>query len=296
LDLGDGWPFRFSSFSNDLSQESGSPPHLRFLHIAMQCMAPQPLRDQAFKAILGSVSPSSNCVDDDRSTSAGSSERGTSPSQDNLGSPCSGESRVTIDFLGQVPGYLPPPPGLVLPASMAPPGLEHPMMPAPPGLEDVWQALESLNSSPLIVLPPGLTHEYSPKTFRKELTAILRELASSRNVAAAVRGVRVQKVPKKRQAAEFTDILTRAAEEHRGIARRLDFAFAAGLGAGSSSCFERSQCLSGLQNFFSEVYDDLCEEIPRLPIMVRSELVPTLRSVLPSELLDTVLPVDLRIA
>merc|ERR1712063_54603 len=133
---------------------------------------------------------------------------------------------------------LAPPPGL------CPPGLLHPSIGPPPGLEDVWEVLETLQSVQPFGVPPGLeVHEYTPKSFRKEITAILRELASNRNVATAVRRVRLQNVPKSRQSAEFTDVLTRAAEEHRGIARRLDFAFAAGLAAGTGSAFDRNECI-----------------------------------------------------
>lgn len=272
----------------------------------MQRLANKPFHDQAFQAVFGSTAKP---TDDDCSTSAGSSDRGLSPSDTSV-SPC---------YIGQELGFhaspkvstptarkprpkktkeqevwVAPPPGLVAPPGLTPPpGLIHPSIPPPPGLEDVWEALESLYSQALAP-PPGLVQEYTPKTFRKELTAILRELASNRNVAAAVRRVRTQNVPQSRQAAEFTDLLTRASEEHRGIARRLTYAFAAGLAAGSGSAFNHSECISGLRTFFSEVYEDLKEEVPRLPIMVRAELVPVLRSVLPDELLNEALPKELQ--
>lgn len=270
----------------------------------MQQVGSLPLHEQAFEAVFRSLKP----IDDDGSTSAGSSDRGSSPVASN-GSPC---------CTGRVPGQrackpknsrpwhskrnkqeqtiqtstpvLAKPPGLV-----APPGLSLPVIAPPPGLEDVWESLQSLsmaNPGP----PPGLEkEEYSPKTFRKEVTAILRDLASTRNVAAAVRRVRAQNVPMSRQAAEFTDLLTRAAEENRGIARRLSFAFAAGLTAGDASAFNKSECLKGLRKFFSEVYDDLGDEVPRLPVIARCELVPTMQSVMASEILNEVLPMDLKI-
>lgn len=175
---------------------------------------------------------------------------------------------------------MPPPPGLA-----PPPGL----LPPPPGLEDVWGALEAVLCTSNA--PPGLMHvEYTAKTFRKEVTSIFKELASNRNVAAAVRRVRVQNVPVARQSAEFNDILTRAAEEHRGICRRLFFAFATGLSAGA---WDQDECLVGLKLFFDEVFIDLCDELPRLPTMVRTELVPTLRSVIPENRLREVVPAKL---
>lgn len=252
----------------------------------MQRSADVPRSHEAFKAIF--IRSSSRVDDDACSTSAGSSDCGSSSSPST--SPCSvsvspkshpkrkGE-QSTVLHLSMLPPGLAPPPGLV-----------HPTIPPPPGFEDVRESIPKLNS-PTSGPPPGLAMpEYTPKSFRKELTAILKELASSRNVAAAVRRVRIQKVPRSRQSAEFTDVLTRASEEHRGIARRLMFAFAAGLTAGESSAFETAECIAGLRTFFTEVYDDLCEEVPRLPVMVRGELVPVLCSVLKDELLMEVVP------
>lgn len=269
----------------------------------MQHLATEPARDQGFQAVFGSKSLF-RPTEDDCSTSAGSSDRGFSPplSPCNTGlepkampkmrSSASRKSHAKKPQRQQV--QMAPSPGFAAPPGLAPPpGLTHPSIPPPPGLEDVLEVLKSLNK-PVVCAPPGLQQVYTPKTFRKEVTAILRELASNRNVAAAVRRVRAQNVPLSRQSAEFTDLLTRASEEHRGIARRLDFAFAAGLAAGSGSAFDRSECISGLRNFFSDVYDDLCEEVPRLPNIVRTELVPVLRSVLPDVLLNEALPTDLQ--
>lgn len=228
------------------------------------------------------------CADDD-STSAGSSERGSSPTE-SVSSPGresvrkirSRQPTPKSSIPAVPPGHfhlpcLPPPPGLA-----PPPGL----LPPPPGLEDIWGALEAVLQAPSSP-PIAQQVEYTAKTFRKELTTIFKELASNRNVAAAVRRVRLQNVPLKRQAAEFTDILTRAAEEHRGICRRLFFAFATGLLAGA---WDQEQCLAGLKLFFDDVFQDLCEELPRLPTMVRTELVPTLRSILSEDKLRHVVP------
>lgn len=274
----------------------------------MQRLANKPLREQAFQAVF--VGSPLKAADDDCSTSAGSSDRDSSPLSQSA-SPCffgreysSPSSRKVSPKANVVPRksrsqktkepaplVVAPPPGLTAPPGFAPPpGLLHPDIPPPPGLEDVWEALAGLTSQPTGP-PPGLTlQEYTPKGFRREITAILKELASNRNVAAAVRRVRAQNVPESRQASEFTDLLTRASEEHRGIARRLMFAFAAGLAAGSSSAFNPCECMSGLRNFFAEVYEDLCEEVPRLPVMVKAELVPVLRSVLSDEILNEALP------
>jgi len=137
---------------------------------------------------------------------------------------------------------------------------------------------------------------YEPKAFRKVLSEVMRDLTRASGgcgVPAAVGRIRDQNVPISRQATEFADILTRAAEESRGPARRTGLAFAAGLAAADSSAFEKSECLAGTAIFFREVYEDLIEEVPRLPAIVKAELLPTLKAVLPAGDLRAVAPADL---
>jgi len=135
---------------------------------------------------------------------------------------------------------------------------------------------------------------FDPKAFRRVVSAAMKELAAGASVPAVVRRIREQDVPVTRQAGEFADILTRASEERRGPVRRTAFAFAAGLAAADgTSAFDRSACLEGLGLFFSEVYPDLCEEVPRLAFVVKAELVPTLRSVLPEASLRRVVSDDM---
>jgi len=136
---------------------------------------------------------------------------------------------------------------------------------------------------------------FDPKAFRKVLTATMRELAQGCSVPTAVQRIRLQCVPKERQCAEFADILTRACEESRGPVRRSAFAFVAGLcaAAGDSSAFERAQCTAGLAAFFRDVFEDLQEEVPRLPSIIEGELLPTLRSVLPLAELREITPARL---
>lgn len=188
-----------------------------------------------------------------------------------------------------------PPPGLhqikdtaVLFRFVPPPGLPSPQnISLPPGLELCATNIES---------PPESVGPYNPKVFHRELVAIFRELSQSTNVAAAVRRVRSQNVPQAHQAAETTDILTRAAEECRGTHRRLFFAFAAGLAKGDSSAFEKIEVVSGVQAFFNDVFEDLCEEVPRLPNIVEAELIPTLCAVFLAETINLSLPVRFRVA
>lgn len=153
-------------------------------------------------------------------------------------------------------------------------------------------------AKPVANLPaePEVRKVYNAREFHKEIVVILRELASDWNVGNAVRRVRAENVPQESQAAEFADILTRSAEERRGVTRRLCFAFAAGLGAAESSAFEKSECFAGVHSFFQDVYPDLCEEVPRLRSIIAHELVPTLRSVFPARELSSLLPEELRTA
>jgi len=176
-----------------------------------------------------------------------------------------------------VPLKFTPPPGLPTPSGIS----------LPPGLE---------LSDAEVTTPSKVVGPYDPKVFHRELVAIFRELSQTTNVAAAVRRVRSQTVPQSHQASETTDILTRAAEECRGTHRRLFFAFAAGLAKGDPSAFESVEVLSGVEAFFRDVFDDLCEEVPRLPNIVDAELIPTLRAVFPAEILNPYLPARFRVA
>jgi len=220
-----------------------------------------------------------------------------------------------------------PPPGLSLQATRLPPGLE--VFSAPPGIffpqsqkeatskrtaqrnknkanearKRVSMAAASTQpvstESPKLPSPPPpavvVPREFEQAVYRKELSDVLRELAfvsSGSNVASSVRRIRAQNVPRERQAPEFRDILTRAAEENRGVVRRLSFAFAAGLAAGT--CWAREECLSGIQLFFEDVFEDLASEVPRLRNKLANELAPTLRTVFSEEEISRLLPADCR--
>lgn len=185
---------------------------------------------------------------------------------------------------------LAPPPGL--PPPTAPPGLD-----IPPGLGPVLSKRLVSTEPP----PPPIKEREGPfnlRDFRKELVATLCELSVLRNVSRAVRRVRAQNVPEEYQAVEFADLLTRAAEEPRGGTRRLWWAFAAGLGAGvhapDGCAFSKAECQAGLQIFFQDTFPALCEEIHRLPVAAKAELVPTLQYVFPTEVMEAVLPAELR--
>lgn len=140
----------------------------------------------------------------------------------------------------------------------------------------------------------GKQESFDLKVFRRNLAVILSDLTSDRNVGAAVRRVRLQQVPLECQAQQFADIITRVVEEKRGPPRRCAMAFAAGLAAAEHSAFDRDQCLAGMVSFFQDVYPDLCDEVPRLPAIIRSELTPTFCSVFPRAEINTCLPPGVR--
>lgn len=131
--------------------------------------------------------------------------------------------------------------------------------------------------------------------FRKALGPILDELASTKNIPAAVQRIRLQAVPLALQALLFVDILTRIVEERRGAARRCQLAFVAGLAAAASSAFDRNECLAGTTLFFQDVYTELCTEVQRLPAIIKSEFMPTMLTVFPADELNKIVPVTLRL-
>lgn len=134
---------------------------------------------------------------------------------------------------------------------------------------------------------------YTRAGIRRELVSIMKDLTQDRlrNAAVAVGRVRKLCIPEEFQAAEFTDILTRTMEERNGPLRRTYVAFVAGLVAGApSSAFCKKQCLSGLVDFFSEAFEELSAEVPRLDKLVECELVPTLRGVFSNADLKDALP------
>jgi len=130
-------------------------------------------------------------------------------------------------------------------------------------------------------------------SFRRALSATLTKVAAEKNAPAAVQYIRLQEVPVEYQADQFVDILSRIVEERRGAVRRCQFAFAAGLMQGDLSPFEQSACFDGIALFFKDVYVEMCGEIPRLPAILKSEFVPTLRNVFPSEELNAILPEEM---
>jgi len=128
--------------------------------------------------------------------------------------------------------------------------------------------------------------------FRRALNGIFNDLASDKNIPAAVQRVRSQNVPAESQADQYVDILTRVVEERRGAVRRCELAFVAGLSA--NSAFERKECLAGLDFFFRNVYGGLCNEVHRLPAIMKSEFLPTMLTVFEAADINTVVPASMR--
>jgi hypothetical protein len=148
------------------------------------------------------------------------------------------------------------------------------------GYEDTSGSLDQLNVSLFDVV-----------AFRRILASVLSDLVANQDVAAAVNRIRLQQVPVACQPDQLVDLLTRILEEKRGPHRRRAIAFATGLVASEQSPFEQGAFLKGLSMFFSDVYNDLCHEIPRLASMISTELVPVLMTVYSKSQISAVLPV-----
>jgi len=133
---------------------------------------------------------------------------------------------------------------------------------------------------------------FSAVDFRRELNNIFKDLASDKNIPAAVQRVRAQNVPVVEQVDQYVDIMSRVVEERRGAVRRCELAFIAGLAA--NSAFEHSSCLAGIDLFFRDVYGGLCNEVHRLPAIMKSEFMPTMCNVLPVDELNKVVPTSMR--
>jgi len=138
---------------------------------------------------------------------------------------------------------------------------------------------------------PPRTAPFDLRQFRRELTEVIKELSATRDTARARRRFDGVKVPSNLQATEFSNLLTRVAEERCSASRRAMFAFVAGL---AGNVFDKDKCADGVKSFFEDDYDDLREEVPRLPEILKSELVPTMRAALPAGTLDKVLPAALK--
>lgn len=247
-------------------------------------------------------------VEDERSTSAGSSDNEEAPLSPPPGLTCNNETCGSVQ--SQV--LFRPPPGLE--AFAAPPGLEVLSHACSQNFADKrvltsgkrqpkqmpWnkRSPKQVPQTPVASCKDTLPapKEFDQATYRKELADVLRGLSAGGNVVAtSVQRIRIQNVPKERQAAEFADILARAAEDNRGVVRRLSFAFAVGLAVGvPKSAFDREECARGIEYFFLEVFDDLAAEVPRLRSKIANELVPTLRTVFTEEQLETLVPPDCR--
>jgi hypothetical protein len=154
-------------------------------------------------------------------------------------------------------------------------------------------------SSPVAASPKTCSSaESSPRTgpfdlraFRRELTDVMKELGATRDTVRARGRFAGLKVPANLQASEFSNLLTRVAEERCSATRRAMFAFVAGL---AGSVFDKDKCAEGIKSFFDDIFDDLCEEVPRLPEILKTELVPTIRAALPTGSLSKILPAALK--
>lgn len=130
--------------------------------------------------------------------------------------------------------------------------------------------------------------------FRRTIASVFTDLASDKSIPAAVQRVRLEQVPASKQAEQFMDMITRTVEERRGAVRRCELAFIAGLAAAEVSAFDRKECLAGIEIFFKDVYPELCNEVHRLPAIMKSEFMPTVANVFPLGELNKVVPAGMR--
>jgi len=114
----------------------------------------------------------------------------------------------------------------------------------------------------------------------------LRQLSLDGDVDKAVAKIVAQHVPLDKQEKEFADLLTRACEMSRDIPRQAAFALAASIASSDPGVFDHAAAWSGTKLFFETVYSELCSEVPKLPLIVRTELLPALRTVFTQSLLD----------
>jgi len=196
--------------------------------------------------------------------------------------------------LEPVGGISKPPPGLTK-AFNPPPGLEHPSqgLPAQNNAKPAPQVQPRYFPTTQLEVVP-----YSRKAFRKEMVAIFNDIRQARTASlnGAVHRVRAQSVPKEDQPALFSEMMTRAVEEMSGPGRRLCMAFVTGVAAGSPSAFDKECCLKGIKLFFTEVYDGLMDEVPKLPTRVEREFLPAFRTAFSVQELNEALPSRLRTA
>jgi hypothetical protein len=137
-------------------------------------------------------------------------------------------------------------------------------------------------------MPTSKTAPFNSTAFHKVLSILLRTLHTGDNVTSALQKIQDQSVPLLHQAQEFADLLTRAAEISREPCRLSAFQLAVALA--ESHVFDPAECLRGVAMFFDEVFGELCDEIPDLPRIVRTEMMPSLRAVFKPTELEEILP------
>jgi len=149
-------------------------------------------------------------------------------------------------------------------------------------------------AAPGVVSPStGEKDDYDLAVFHRRLADAMRKLATDHNPRSAAQKVRMLRLPAQHQAAEFANILTRAAEELDRDARRSAFAFAVSLVdssptlASSEGAFSKHACAEGIEAFFEDgLFEDLCDEIPGLAGIVSTEMLPSFRGIIPALRID----------
>lgn len=170
---------------------------------------------------------------------------------------------------------------------------------SPKASRDLQQAELAKKVVPAILvgkLPNALAKPFDRASFHSELWSTLCQLSRDNDVGRATMRIDNQFVPVSDQAAEFVDLITRAVDEPRAKVRDVFFDLVASMAKNrqADGAFSQSSCLEGIESFFFEVFDDLCEEDPRVRAVVLDELMPRFRSTLPASQLAAVVPPNMR--
>jgi len=177
-------------------------------------------------------------------------------------------------------GYKKAPPALSSPTT----GNQHQVV-SPHAKTQIYASAQP----PVTVASPAAPFDL--RAFRRQLNEVLKELGATRDTVSALRRLDGLKVPPAMQVTEFMNLITRVSEERCGASRRVMFAFSASL---AGKAFNRDMCAKGIKSFFDDVYEDLCEEVPRLPLILKHELVPTMSAALEGDKLYQLLPAALK--
>jgi len=139
------------------------------------------------------------------------------------------------------------------------------------------------DDAPNLDKPPPRKGPLNLDKLRKGLHAIVKELCQSHDDEEAIRRVKEMNIPVEHQAGEFSHILQQSAEEAKEEVRAVCFRFAVQLLV--KKVFASSELMEGLRKLFTESYEELRLDQPKLPSIVRDELKPALCELVQADML-----------